>query len=86
MKTIKDRMHVMAICYGWYEVITKGLPLNVCKTVFGVYCFEGYYTPQSLPSIIEEAYQWGLNDNHEDESSLHATHRDLIMKEIEENL
>jgi len=62
MKTLKNKLHVIAICHGWYRVVTKGLPLNVCKTVFGVYCLEGYYTPQSKESIMMELYQWGLHE------------------------
>lgn len=62
MKTLKHKLHVLAITNGWYRVITKGLPLDVCKTVFGVYCLEGYYTPQTQVSIMMELYDWGLYD------------------------
>ena len=67
MKTLKNMLHEMAIIHGWYKVITKGLPLNVCKTTFGVYCFEGYYTPEPLGTIIKAVYEWDQRDTFDDE-------------------
>jgi len=47
---------------GWYKDITGGLPLNICKTVFGVYFFEGVYTARPIGELVEELYSWGWSD------------------------
>jgi hypothetical protein len=59
---MKTKLHKIAIRNGWYRQITNGLPLNVCKTIFGVYFFEGVYTPYSVKSICEFIYDTGVND------------------------
>lgn len=63
MKTkIKNELHSLAIRKGWYKDVTTELPLNVCRTVFGVYFFEGSYTPERPEAIFEHLYTWGVRD------------------------
>ena len=63
MKTkIKSALHSLAIRKGWYKDVTTELPLNVCRTVFGVYFFEGSYTPERPEAIFEHLYTWGFKD------------------------
>lgn len=61
MKTL----HKLAIAFGWYREITKGCPLNVCKTVFGTYFFEGLCEPVPLGKLFEELYDWGWRDGQQ---------------------
>lgn len=63
---MKNKLHRLAINMGWYKDITKGLPLNICKTVFGVYFFEGVYVPRQLGELFSEIYNWGINDAQPD--------------------
>ena len=59
---MKKTLHQLAIRMGWYRDITEGIPLNICKTVFGVYFFEGCYTPTPLGELVESLYEWGFRD------------------------
>lgn len=50
----------MALRMGWYKPITTGLPLNVCKTIFGALFYEGVYTKYPIEDLLEEVYKWGV--------------------------
>jgi len=54
---------------GWYKDITTGMPLNICKTVFGAYFFEGVYTARPIGELIQELYFWGWSDGEKALSS-----------------
>lgn len=60
----------MAIINGWYKMITTGLPLNVGRTVFGVYFMEGYYKPQPVSELCMELYDWGMKDQIRNEKEM----------------
>lgn len=62
MTKIKSALHSLAIRKGWYKDVTTELPLNVCRTVFGVYFFEGSYAPERPEAIFEHLYTWGFKD------------------------
>jgi hypothetical protein len=55
-------LHKLAILMGWYRNITTGLPLNVCKTIFGTHFLEGVYTMEPVGKLMQDFYQWGLHD------------------------
>jgi hypothetical protein len=59
---MKTTLHRLALRMGWYKDITTGLPLNVCRTVFGAYFMEGCYTPEPLSKLLEDVYRWGASD------------------------
>jgi hypothetical protein len=59
---MKTTLHRIALRMGWYRNITTGLPLNVCKTVFGAFFMEGCYTPEPLSKLLEDVYRWGLHE------------------------
>ena len=65
---MKNALHRLALRMGWYRDITTGLPLNVCKTVFGAYFMEGCYTPEPLAKLLEDVYRWGASDGRREGS------------------
>tara|TARA_A200000159_G_scaffold164200_1_gene192948 strand:+ start:309 stop:800 length:492 start_codon:yes stop_codon:yes gene_type:complete len=66
MKTMKTIMHRLTLRFGWYEVITQGLPLNVCRSWNGDLFFEGVYEPQSQTAMLEALYAWGVRDGKDE--------------------
>ncbi len=68
MKMLKNKLHKIAIRNGWYRQLTKGLPLNLCKTVFGVFFLEGNYEPQTIKELCSYYYEAGINDGQSWES------------------
>ena len=59
---MKTALHRLALRMGWYKDITKGMPLNICKTVFGATFFEGVYTARPIGELIQDLYFWGWSD------------------------
>ena len=59
---MKNALHRLALRMGWYKDVTFGLPLNVCRSVFGTYFFEGCYTPMSPDELFTSLYNWGYGE------------------------
>lgn len=53
-----NKLHELAIFHGWYKDVTYGCPLNIIRTIFGTYAFEGIYIMRSLGSLISEIGEW----------------------------
>ena len=59
---LKLFLHTLAIRNGWYKIYDAGRPLDIAKTVFGVWFFVGIYKPMTTDEIFSYIYQWGVDN------------------------
>jgi hypothetical protein len=71
---LKKKLHEFAILRGWYKDVTYGCPLNIIRTVFGTYAFEGIYIMRSLGSLISEIREWEYMES--------AAHTGKLLEDI----